>query len=122
MLRKPLALPHGSEQDEMEKEAFHIAAYDGQQIVGVGRLHAEPGRAARVRYMAVREGYRHRGIGSSILRQLEQYARDHRVQICWLYARETAVGFYAKNGYTIQGQGKSELSAVHHERMQKHLA
>ena len=121
MLRKPLALPRGSEQDELEDGAFHIVAYDGQLITGVGRLHTEPDCTARARYMAVHAEYQHQGIGSSILRQLEWFARSHGVQVCWLYARESAVKFYTRNGYIIHGKSKSELSAVHHERMEKHL-
>ncbi len=121
MLRKPLALPRGSEQDEREGDAFHIAAYDEQLIVGVGRLHTESGCAARIRYMAVHAKYQYQGIGSSILRQLERFARSHRMQVCWLYARENAVKFYTGNGYVIHGKSRSELSALHHERMEKQL-
>lgn len=121
LLRKPLALPCGSERDALEDAAFHIAAYDEQSVVGVGRLHMEPDRTARVRYMAVHASYRHKGIGRSILKRLEQFACSHQVQVCWLHARESAVEFYKKNGYVTCGTCDSELAAVHHERMEKEL-
>ena len=120
-LREPLGLPRGSERDSLEDTAFHIAAYDGQSIIGVGRVHLEAEGTARVRYMAVHADYRHRGIGRSILRKLEQFAHDHQVRACWLLARESAVGFYRKNGYVACGVGQSELSSVRHERMEKML-
>lgn len=119
MLRKPLCLPRGSERDELENDAFHLAAYDGNQIVGVGRLNVETQHTARIRYMAVLSRYRLRGIGSTLLLQLEQFAQDHCIRVCWLYAREAAVSFYFRNGYVIRGEALSELSGLHHERMEK---
>lgn len=120
-LREPLHMPRGSERDSQEDTALHVAAYDGQSIVGVGRLHTEADGTARVRYMAVHADYRHRGIGRSILERLERFARAHQVRTCWLLARGSAVGFYAKNGYVVSGACKSELASVHHERMEKAL-
>ena len=121
MLRKPLNLPCGSEQDQLEETAFHIAAFDNQVIVGVGRIHIEPDNTARIRYMAVYEKYQDQGIGSSILRELEQIATTNNVRICWLYARENAIKFYNKNGYVIKGESNSELSELKHQRMEKSL-
>lgn len=120
-LREPLGLPRGSERDSLEDAAFHVAAYDELSIIGVGRVHIESDGTARVRYMAVHDGYRHQGVGRSILKRLEQFAHDHRVRVCWLNARETALGFYEKNGYVACGACKSELSSVRHERMEKAL-
>ena len=120
-LREPLDMPRGSERDSQEDTAFHIAAYDGPSIIGVGRVHIEADGTARVRYMAVHVDYRHRGIGRSILERLERFARTHQVRACWLLARENAVEFYKKNGYVVSGIGESELSSVHHERMEKVL-
>ena len=120
-LREPLGLPRGSERDSLEDTAFHIAAYDEQSIIGVGRLHMETDGTARIRYMAVHPDYWHKGIGRSILRKLEQFAHDHQVRVCWLNARESAVEFYKKNGYVTCGACKSELSSVHHARMEKML-
>ena len=121
MLRKPLNLPHGSEQDKLEESAFHIAAYQNHKIIGVGRIHIESDNTARIRYMAVHENYQNQGIGSSILRELERIATTNNVRVCWLYAREVAIKFYANNGYMIKGESKSELAELRHERMEKSL-
>ena len=120
MLRKPLNLPLGSEQDELENHAFHIAAYNNKNIIGVGRLHIEKNQSARIRYMAVRENYQHQGVGSSILRELEKIAKTKNAETCWLYARETAISFYLNNNYQIKGIATSELEIKHH-RMEKVL-
>ncbi len=121
MLRKPLNLPLGSEQDNLEENAFHIAAYDEDAIIGLGRIHLEVNDSARIRYMAVHENHRRHGIGSSILSKLEQIAKNNNVHLTWLYARDNVVNFYRKNGYEISGKNNSELLNVKHERMQKLL-
>ena len=121
MLRKPLDLPPGSEQDELEESSFHIAAYDGSKVIGVGRMHIETDHNARVRYMAVHNDYQKQGIGSTILKKLEQFAKKNEAQTCWLYARENAISFYLNNGYKIKGNGISELIGLKHERMEKLL-
>ncbi len=121
MLRKPLNLSRGSEQDELEEIAFHIAAYINHKVIGVGRLHVESDGSARIRYMAVHDDYRNQGIGSNILRKLEKFASTNNLRVCWLYARAAAVTFYSKNGYVIKGESNSELSVLKHERMEKSL-
>ena len=121
MLRKPLHLPPGSEQDELEKSSFHIAAYENSKIIGVGRLHIETDHSARIRYMAVHKDYQKQGVGSQILKELEQFAKKNNVQICWLYARENAISFYMNNGFKIKGDSNSELLGLNHERMEKQL-
>ena len=121
MLRKPLGLPPSSEQDELEESSFHIAAYDGSKIIGTGRLHIETDHNARIRYMAVHRDYQKQGIGSRILKELEQFAKNNNVQVCWLYAREIAINFYINNGLKIKGCSNSELLGINHERMEKQL-
>ncbi len=120
-LRKPLNLPIGTEKDDLEKSAFHMAAFYNDSIVGIGRLHFELNSDARIRYMAVHEQFQNQMIGSTILNHLENHAITNNAQKCWLYARENAINFYHKNGYVIKGKNKSELSEIKHKRMEKRL-
>jgi len=119
-LRKPLGFELGSEQDEVENSAFHIAAFHDGKIIGVGRLQTMDDSTARVRYMAVSGNYRTQGIGSRILLELEKLALNNNVQNCWLYARETAAIFYQKNNYKEIGTADSDLE-IKHLRMEKTL-
>ncbi len=118
LLRKPLGLPQGSEQDELEDTAHHIAAFNNKMIVGVGRLHIEDSFTSRIRYMAVDTDSRNQGIGSKILSELEAIAYRQHIKTCWLLAREDVVPFYLKNNYEINGVADSELD-IPHQRMQK---
>ena len=119
-LRKPLGLEKGSEQDHLEQSAFHIAAFENNKVIGVGRIQLEYDLTARIRYMAIHERFRNQGIGSKLLNELEQIATRNNICMCWLYARQDAVPFYLHNSYEIKGNASSEL-AIPHKRMQKTL-
>lgn len=119
-LRKPLGLQRGSEQDELEKVALHIAAFNDEKIIGVSRLQIENDSTARIRYMAVDNRIRNQGIGTRLLVELEEIAKTKDVNTCWLYARDTAVSFYLKNNYQIKGTADSDLE-ISHLRMEKTL-
>jgi ribosomal protein S18 acetylase RimI-like enzyme len=119
-LRKPLGLTQGSEQDELENSAFHIAAFNNEKIIGVGRLQIEKDASARIRYMAVDNQFRKQGIGSRLLEELENIAKAKGVKDCWLNARESAARFYIKNNYEIRGEATSE-SEIPHQKMEKTL-
>lgn len=120
LLRKPLGLKPGSEQDKLENSAFHLAAFNYEKIIGVGRLQIENDSTARIRFMSVDSNFRNRGVGSHLLAELEKIAKTKNIEICWLYARDEALPFYLKNNYQIKGIGASELEIKHH-RMEKAL-
>ena len=120
LLRKPLGLAQGSEQDKLDGKAVHIAAFEGKKIIGVGRLQIEKDNTAQVRYMAVSNSHRRQGIGSQILIELENNAKAKGIEMCWLKARETAIKFYEKNNYLISGDAQSDLK-IPHFLMQKIL-
>ncbi len=120
LLRKPLGLERGSEKDELENSSYHMAAFENEKIIAVGRLQIEKDSTARIRYMAVDSNYRKQGIGSQLLEELENIAKDKMVKRCWLHARETAMTFYTKNNYEINSEAKSKLK-IPHFRMEKEL-
>ena len=64
---KTLGSTKSSEVGEFDDKAIHIAAYDGDKITGVARLHFNSREEAQIRYMAVDKDYRNKGIGSKML-------------------------------------------------------
>ena len=120
LLRKPLGLARGSEKDRHENSSFHIAAFENERIIAVGRLQIENNSSGRIRYMAVDNNHRKQGIGSHLLEELENIAKNKMVKCCWLHARDTALTFYTKNNYQVSGEAESEL-AIPHFRMEKEL-
>ena len=121
ILRKPWNQPRGSEIDEMDDRAIHLAAYDGDRIVAVARLHFNSEEEAQIRYMAVDERYRNRGIGGEMLKELERIAREKGAKYIVLEARENAVNFYLKNCYVMVKKSFLLFDSIQHYRMMKRL-
>ena len=114
LLRQPLKLPEGSEQDALETQAFHcMAVAADQSIMAVGRIHFTDRFNTRIRYLAVHEAYRRQGVGSAITTRLIDWARQCQAKKCWLKARATAVSFYLQQGFMLIEQTPSELQLEH---------
>lgn len=121
ILRAPWGQEKGSEQDELDAQAFHIMAVVGTQIVGVGRLHASDASTGQIRYMAVRQDTQGLGIGRHILNALEDQAVKNHFSEIRLNARNSAVGFYEEHGYQCLAEGHTLYNEIKHTLMQKTL-
>ena len=121
VLREPWDQPRESEKDEYEAGAVHLMAWSDGALVGVGRLHLNSPSEAQIRYMAVEEDRRSRGVGAEILRELEKRARARGATSVVLNARDRAVRFYEKNGYRTTGKASSLFGSVDHWAMRKEL-
>jgi ribosomal protein S18 acetylase RimI-like enzyme len=89
--------------------------------VAVGRLHFNSIREAQIRYMAVAVGQQRRGFGSRLLQALEEKAASLGAACIVLDARETALGFYRKQGYSADGPGHVLYNCISHVRMHKYV-
>ena len=109
ILRRPWNQSRESVQDERDESAVHLGAWDGDGLVGVGRLHFNSPAEAQVRYMAVEEGRTGKGVGSLVLRELEERARRAGATRIVLNARDNAVPFYRRHGYHLMEQAPTLL-------------
>ena len=120
ILRKPWNQPEGSEKDELEDGAFHIMVCENDgTVVGVGRLHFNSESESQIRYMAVEDSYRGRGIGKIVLSKLEEAAKSGGAGQIELNARETAVQFYEKAGYQVMESAHTLFGSIKHFKMRK---
>ena len=121
-LRAPWGQPLGSERDEFDDGARHLMAWIASgEVVGVGRIHFPDPETAQIRFMATALAFRGRGIGTAIVRRLEQAAEEHGARSILLNAREPSVPFYAGLGYSICGGGPTLFGSIAHKRMTKLL-
>jgi GNAT superfamily N-acetyltransferase len=112
-LRKPLGLPPGAErEDPAEPSSLHIVAKADGRVVGAGcwamGMRKDEGRRipfVRFRQMAVDPGYEGRGIGSAIMRHVEQSARSMGAQEILGNVRMENVPLFRRHGYIEQGSG-----------------
>jgi len=121
MLRAPWGEAEGSEVDDIEDECFHVMVLDNDKTIGVGRLQYNAVDEAQIRYMAVDKDYEGNGIGRMIVNALEQEAADNDIRTVVLDAREPAVGFYLKLGYSIERESYVLFDEIQHYRMTKHI-
>lgn len=123
VLRAPWGQPPGSEKDDLEPVATHVAAWspDGD-LIAVGRIHMNSETEAQVRYMAVDAAHARRGCGSRILAELESRAAEKGATAVVLNARDTAQPFYESRGYHVVGPAETLFEAVRHVRMEKNIA
>lgn len=122
VLRQPWNQPRGSERDSLDVVAYHaIALNEAGEVVGTARLHSNSGRQSQIRFLAVAEAYRHRGIAKKLVSFLEDKAREGGAKYLRAHVRESAVGFFEKNGFQHIGEGKILFEAIKHVWMRKDL-
>jgi predicted GNAT family N-acyltransferase len=122
VLREPWNQPRGSEKDDLEREAIHMAAWnDGGKMMGIGRLHRLGKNCGQLRYMAVDPAERSHGVGKAILLQLEAQALELGIEEIMLKSRQDAVSFYKKYGYNVLGPAHTLFGEIPHFEMRKRL-
>ena len=57
----------------------------------------------QLRGMAVLQTHQKQGLGDMLLQAAENYIATHTNPLIWFNAREAAVGFYKKAGYSVKG-------------------
>ena len=65
----------------------------------------------------VSEEWTGKGMGRAIMQFAENISRDRGYKTIAMHARKTAIGFYEKLGYRIQGQEFTEVTIPHYEML-----
>jgi len=122
ILRAPWNQVRGSERDDDDKTSTHLMVLgQNNKLIGVGRLHFNSIREAQIRFMAIDVPEQRKGAGTYLLQTLEARAEEHGASHITLDARETAMGFYHKQGYSPQGPGHTLFNSIAHVKMTKAL-
>lgn len=95
-------------EDDVEG-SFHLAAHDERgSIVGVVTLlpesspHCAGARSPwRLRGMAVEPSWQGQGVGRALLEAAVAQVRAMGADALWANGRDTALGFYARHGWTV---------------------
>ena len=122
ILRAPWNQVRGSERDDNDETSTHLMVMDDKnKLIGVGRLHFNSIREAQIRFMAIEVHGQRKGAGTYLLQALEARAEKYGASHITLDARETALGFYRKQGYSPQGPGHTLFNSIAHVKMTKAL-
>ena len=121
MLRKPIGMSKQTVKDDLEKESFHLMVVNKKdEVIGSGRLHFNNKQEGQIRHMAVSDSIQRKGLGTSIVLELETLAKEKGAQKMVLNARENAINFYLSLGYKEIDPYQSD-TGIPHTTMSKEL-
>jgi N-acetylglutamate synthase-like GNAT family acetyltransferase len=121
VLREPWNQPLGSEVLADEDLAIHAIAVENGEVLGVARMHESAEKQGQVRCVAIAIAAQGKGIGKAIMAYLEDQAKTKGWTEIVLEARENAVPFYKRIGYTINAESYLLFGEIQHYRMSKTL-
>ena len=112
ILRRPLGL---SLFDEPLQEAgdIHIAAFLDGCLVGTALLRFVRQGVWQIKQVAVAQEHQNRGIGSALMRYVIALAKQRGFCLLQLHARQSAVEFYRRLGFGVQGKPFVEVGICH---------
>ena len=113
VLRKPLGLTFNNEDLEKEKQDILIGCFDDDKLEACCLLTKVDSKTVRLRQMAVLSGLQGKGVGRILMQFAENIARDRGYRKLLMHARKTALGFYEKLGYRVNGDEFVEVTLPH---------
>lgn len=99
------------EFDGKDTSCVHVLAVVDGQAVATGRL--DLGSGGKIGRVAVLPEFRRRGVGTQVMKVLEQAGIQAGLTQVWFHAQLTAVSFYESLGYTAEGEVFSEAGIQH---------
>ncbi|HZP93418.1 MAG TPA: GNAT family N-acetyltransferase [Burkholderiales bacterium] len=121
VLRKPLGLDLYAEDLQAERAQWHFGLFDGDVLVACLVVVPDGFPEAKIRQTAVREDWRHRGLGRRIMLETEALLKAAGFDRATLNARKSALDFYRKLGYRIEGDEFIEVT-IPHFRLSKRIS
>jgi predicted GNAT family N-acyltransferase len=122
ILREPLGKERGSERNEGDETGIHFALYENAKLIAVARLDCVEQTICQARFVAVESNLQGLGYGRKIMTALEKEAVDLGYRKLILHARDYALPFYEKLGYTLVGPSYKLFDVLQHFEMFKVLA
>lgn len=95
---------------ERDAVAMHFGAFAGGHLVSIVTAHPEehPLFSARgqwrIRGMATDFGEQGKGYGGAVLRALLAWGKEKGIPLFWCNARERAIPFYERHGFTVESE------------------
>jgi N-acetylglutamate synthase-like GNAT family acetyltransferase len=114
ILRRPLGLSFTNEELAKEKDDILIGAFDEDKILACCLLTKVDNTTIKLRQMAVHNTVQGKGIGASMMSFAETVARDRGYKKLMMHARNTAIGFYEKFDFKVNGGEFIEVNVPHH--------
>jgi N-acetylglutamate synthase-like GNAT family acetyltransferase len=123
VLREPGGHPKGTEKDDYEPISEHFMAVDEKgEIVGAVKLFEKAPGVGHLSHMVVSPEHQHQGIGRTLMKHVEQKAREKGYKTLGTMSRLTATAFFEKHGFKITELPTIHLGTIHLVWMEKSIA
>ena len=109
VLRKGKPIETCQFKGDDDENTVHFGLYQKEQLIGIISIFKEKNNLFQeknqfqIRGMAVLEDFQGKGFGAELVKVAENYCINQNVDLIWFNAREIAVSFYKKLGYTNIG-------------------
>ena len=111
-------VPIELEIDEYDKTAVHLAALEGDQVIGTARLIETGGDLIKIGRVAVAIPARQSGVATALMHRALEYATNHGITEAVLDAQVTVIGFYERLGFVAEGEIFDD-AGIDHIRMRR---
>lgn len=98
----PGEMVHEMEMDE-DKNGIHFGAFADNKLIAVVSLFQQ-GTDFQFRKFAVQRDYQGKGAGRTLLQYITDFAKTEGGTRIWCNARDSAVNFYARYGFSSTGE------------------
>jgi len=119
VLRAPLGMGRDTVRSPIEHESWHLCAFDGVSadaaLVGCVLFHIDEAEGGRLLQMAVDPRLQGLGLGRQLVQTLEARVAATGMTTIHLHARDSAIGFYERLGYEVEGDAYVEVGIPHHD-------
>lgn len=103
VMRQPLGLSIKNEDLSYEQRATTLVVYDSDTLLGTGIYEMIDESTMRVNFLCVDFNLQKKGIGRTLLEEIEKRAKQQGIKKITLNARLTALDFYKKLGFNEYG-------------------
>jgi GNAT superfamily N-acetyltransferase len=86
----------------LESSWYAVAAYDGERLVGFGRMVSEGVMYAMIHDMIVAPGFQGQGLGTRILDMLVSRCLEANIRAIQLFSARGKREFYEQHGFVVR--------------------
>lgn len=86
----------------LDGSQFMVGAYDGEQLIGFGRVLTDGVLHGMIYDLIVHPAYQRQGIGTQLLQQLVQWCQAARLGDIQLFCARGKRAFYERNGFVAR--------------------
>ena len=119
ILRKPLGMNLYDEDLRQDSLDIHMGVFEKDILIGCILTSPLENNVLKMRQVAIDNEFQGKGVGSRLVKFCEEFAIKKGYKVITMHARKTAIPFYIKLGYTIEGDEFTEVSVPHFKMTKK---